>query len=311
MTNYTSFVGGLAGCGLGLLLAGCSGWTYNPPTPGNPISERQNLSAVRAAAPQSPATFDQALASDYADYANTLRQDNNYVDVDYFSRKGLAAAKGVTVPPEEQSRFLVPLEVPEKFRSQLVDARSRLVTALDGGARDRAPGVAARAQVSYDCWVNSMEDNWQKGVNGVCRQQFETAMNQLENRRAGEPVTQPSAAAATAPNTPSEARVYFDFDRAQLGPDAQQILQRIAQQAKQNPNLHVVLVGKADRAGTDAYNLALSQRRADAVRQILVSNGVPEANIDARWVGERQPPVPTAPGVREPRNRVVEIAQQP
>ncbi len=270
MTNYTSFVGGLAGCGLGLLLAGCSGWTYNPPTPGNPISERQNLSAVRAAAPQSPATFDQALASDYADYANTLRQDNNYVDVDYFSRKGLAAAKGVTVPPEEQSRFLVPLEVPEKFRSQLVDARSRLVTALDGGARDRALGVAARAQVR-----------------------------------------QPSAAAATAPNTPSEARVYFDFDRAQLGPDAQQILQRIAQQAKQNPNLHVVLVGKADRAGTDAYNLALSQRRADAVRQILVSNGVPEANIDARWVGERQPPVPTAPGVREPRNRVVEIAQQP
>jgi len=309
MTNYTSFVGGLAGCGLGLLLAGCSGWTYNPPTPGNPISERQNLSAVRSAASQSPATFDQALASDYADYANTLHQDNNYVDVDYFSRKGLAAAKGVTVPPEDQSRFLVPLEVPEQFRSQLVDGRSRLVTALDGGARDRAPGVAARAQVSYDCWVNSMEDNWQAGANGVCRQQFETAMNQLDNRRAA--VTQPSAAAATAPNTASEFRVYFDFDQAELGPDAQQILQQIAQQAKQDPNLHVVVVGKADRAGTDAYNLALSQRRADAVRQILVENGVPETNIDARWVGERQPPVPTAPGVREPRNRVVEIAQQP
>jgi OmpA-OmpF porin, OOP family len=156
MTNYRSFVGGLAGCGLGLLLAGCSGWSYNPPTPGNPMSESLNLSAVRAAAPQSPATFDQALASDYADYANTLHQDHNYVDVDYFSRKGLAAAKGQAVPPEEQSRFLVPLEVPEKFRSQLVDGRSRLVTALDGGARDRAPGVAARAQVSYDCWVNSM-----------------------------------------------------------------------------------------------------------------------------------------------------------
>jgi OmpA-OmpF porin, OOP family len=302
MTNYRSFVGGLAGCGLGLLLAGCSGWSYNPPTPGNPMSESLNLSAVRAAAPQSPATFDQALASDYADYANTLHQDHNYVDVDYFSRKGLAAAKGQAVPPEEQSRFLVPLEVPEKFRSQLVDGRSRLVTALDGGARDRAPGVAARAQVSYDCWVNSMEDNWQVGANGVCKQQFDTAMNQLENRRAA--VTQP-------PATAREFRVYFDFDQAQLGPGAQQILQQIAQQAKQDPNLRVVLVGKADRTGTDAYNLALSQRRADAVRQILVENGVPAANIDARWVGEREPPVPTAAGVREPRNRVVEIAQQP
>jgi OmpA-OmpF porin, OOP family len=124
-------------------------------------------------------------------------------------------------------------------------------------------------------------------------------------------VTQPSAAAATAPNTPREFRVYFDFNQAQLGPDAQKILDQIAQQAKQDPNLKIVVVGKADRTGTDAYNLALSQRRADAVRQLLVQAGVPESSIDARWVGEREPPVPTAQGVREPRNRVVEIAQRP
>ena len=309
MTNYRNIVGGLAGCGLGLLLAGCSGWTYNPPTPGNPISEGINLSAVRAAAPQSPSSFNQALASDYADYANTLHQDNNYVDVDYFSRKGLAAAKGTTVPPEDQSRFLIPLEVPDQFRSQLADGRGRLVKALDGGAREQAPGVAARAQVSYDCWVNSMEDDWRVGANGACRKQFETAMNQLENPRAA--VTQPSADVAMAPSTAREFRVYFDFNQAQLGSDAQQILQQIAQQAKQDPKLRIVVVGKADRTGTDAYNLALSQRRADAVRQLLVNAGVPSAHIDARWVGEREPPVPTAQGVREPRNRVVEIAQQP
>jgi OOP family OmpA-OmpF porin len=260
-----------------------------------------NLSAVRAAAPQSPSTFNQALASDYADYANSLHQDKNYVDVDYFSRKGLAAAKGATVPPEDQSRFLIPLEVPEQFRSQLADGRGRLVNALNGGAAERAPGVAARAQVSYDCWVNGMEDNWEAASKGTCRKQFETAMDQLENRRA----------AVTAPNMAREFRVYFDFNQAQLGPDAQQILQRVAEQAKQDPNLRVVVVGKADRTGSDAYNLTLSQRRADAVRQLLVRAGVPAGNIDARWVGEREPPVPTAQGVREPRNRVVEIAQQP
>ena len=309
MTNYRSFAGGMAVCGLGLLLAGCSGWTYSPATPGNPISQGMNLSAVRAAAPQSPSTFNQALASDYADYANSLHQDSNYVDVDYFSRKGLAAAKGTPVPPEDQSRFLIPLEVPDQFRSQLADGRGRLVTALNGGAAERAPAVAARAQVSYDCWVNGMEDNWQAAANGTCRQQFETAMTQLENRRAA--VTEPSATAAAAPSTAREFRVYFDFNEAQLGPDARQILDRIAQQAKQDPKLRIVVVGKADRTGSDAYNLTLSQRRADAVRQLLVQAGVPDGNIDARWVGEREPPVPTAQGVREPRNRVVEIAQQP
>jgi outer membrane protein OmpA-like peptidoglycan-associated protein len=72
----------------------------------------------------------------------------------------------------------------------------------------------------------------------------------------------------------------------------------------------VALVGKADRAGSDAYNMALSKRRADAVKGELARAGVPPARIDERWVGEREPPVPTPEGVREPRNRVVEITLQ-
>ncbi|HEX7969295.1 MAG TPA: OmpA family protein [Stellaceae bacterium] len=309
MKNH-SFTGALAACGLGLLLAGCSGWTYDPPTPGNPISEGMNLSSARAAAPQSPATFNQALAGDYADYAGTLHQRGDWVDVDYFSRKGLAAANGKAVPPENQKRWLVPLEVPEKFRSQLDDGRGRLVTALDGGARDRAPAVAARAQVSYDCWVNSMEDDWQTGMNSPCRQQFEAALNQLENRTA-QPVTQPSAVAALSPAPAREYRVYFDFDKAQVAPGAQPILQQVASQAQRDANMKIVVVGKADRSGTDGYTMSLSQRRADAVRQMLVQSGVPASNLERKWVGEREPPVPTPPGVREPRNRVVEIAEQP
>ncbi len=310
MKHHGSLTGTLAACGLGLVLAGCSGWSYEPLTPGNPISEGMNLSAVRAAAPQSPATFNQALASDYADYAGTLHQQGDWVDVDHFSRKGLAAADGQAVPPENQARWLVPLEVPEKFRSQLSDGRGRLVSALDGGARDRAPAVAARAQVSYDCWVNSMEDDWRTGMNSPCRQQFETALNQLENRTA-QPVTQPPAATAAVPAAPArEYRVYFDFNRAQIDPSAQRILQQVADQVKQDPKTRIVLVGKADRAGTDAYNMTLSQRRAGPVRQILVEGGVPASNIDTKWVGEREPPVPTPHGVREPRNRVVEIAEQ-
>jgi OmpA-OmpF porin, OOP family len=68
-----------------------------------------------------------------------------------------------------------------------------------------------------------------------------------------------------------------------------------------------VLIGKADRAGTDKYNLGLSERRADRVRAALIQDGVPTKRITTRWVGDREPPVPTPPGVREPRNRVVEL----
>ena len=95
--------------------------------------------------------------------------------------------------------------------------------------------------------------------------------------------------------------------KSNLTPEAQQIVNQVANQAKAS-NARVVLVGKADLSGTDSYNLALSKRRADAVRAALAADGVPADRIDEQWVGMRQPPVPTAAGVREPRNRVVEVS---
>jgi OmpA-OmpF porin, OOP family len=301
MISHGRVIRSLPAWGLALLLAGCSGWSYQPPMRGNVDVALFNLSKVREAAPQSPTGFTQALTKEYATFAGTLQDDlKDFADTDYFARKGLATAHGDVVPPENNSNWLVPLEVPEKFRTELATSRDRLVAALDGGGRDRLPLVAARAQASYDCWVERMEDDWQTAINGPCRKRFLDAMAELEGR------PQPPAPAA-APPPGREFRVYFEFDKTELLPEAQQILQQVAALAKQAPKLRVILVGKADRAGTDSYNLRLSEARAERVRNALVQYGVDRNRIDTRWVGEREPPVPTPPGVREPRNRVVEI----
>ena len=100
--------------------------------------------------------------------------------------------------------------------------------------------------------------------------------------------------------------VYFEFDRSNLTPEGRQVVDTVAQAAKSNGD-KVRLVGKADLSGTDPYNMALSHRRADTVRAMLRADGIDNSRIDESWVGERQPPVPTAQGVREPRNRVVEV----
>jgi OOP family OmpA-OmpF porin len=264
-----------------------------------------NLSSVEAAAPQNPANFGGALTKDYATLASQLaNQDHDWADSDYFSRKGLAAAHGEVVPPENNANWLVPLEVPYHYRSDLASSRARLVQVLDGGARQRAPLVAARAQVSYDCWVERMEDDWKTAIDGPCHKEFLAAMNQLEAK----PAAQPPAPAQPAPTAAMhEYRVYFEFSKATLMPEARQIIKRVADVAKNDNNLKIVLVGKADRAGPSSYNLKLSQRRADAVASELAKDGVARNRIETQWVGERQPPVPTANGVREPRNRVVEI----
>ena len=293
---------GLVLWGLALLLAGCSNWSYQPPMRGNVSFAPYNLGKLREAAPASPTTFTQGLTSDYAGLAGSLEGDlKDWADADYFARKGLAAAHGEAVPPEDNSNWLVPLEVPLATRTDLAKSRERLLADLNGGGRDRLPLVAARAQVSYDCWVERMEDDWKAAADGPCHQQFLAALAQLEGR------TQPAAAPAAAPGPGREFRVYFEFDKAELLPEAQQILNQVAGVAKKEPGVHVVLVGKADRAGSDGYNLRLSKRRAEVVRGALVQNGVAANRIETRWVGEREPPVPTADNVREPRNRVVEI----
>jgi OOP family OmpA-OmpF porin len=303
MKNHRSFAAGVVALGSALLLAGCSGWSYQPPMRGNVSFAPSNLGKLRAAAPQNPSSFSQALTADYASFAGALEDEHHdWADADYFARKGLAASRGEVVPPENNSNWLVPLEVPDKFRTQLAEGRNRLVAALGRGAGDRLPRVAARAQVSYDCWVERMEDDWKSAIDGDCHRQFLAALAQLE----GQP--QPAAQPAAPPVAPAhEYRVYFEFDKSELLPEAQQILQQVARQAQADPALRVVLVGKADRSGSDAYNMKLSHRRAEAVHDALVKSGVPAGRIDTRWVGERQPPVPTPDGVREPRNRVVEI----
>ena len=68
--------------------------------------------------------------------------------------------------------------------------------------------------------------------------------------------------------------------------------------------------GHTDKSGPDSYNMALSLRRANTVKDALVREGVPATAISVIGKGETQPLVQTADGVREPQNRRVEIVIQ-
>ena len=102
--------------------------------------------------------------------------------------------------------------------------------------------------------------------------------------------------------------VFFDFDRSDLTIEAADILKKVADNAKAGKVTSIELTGHADRAGSDAYNMKLSQRRANAVKKQLIRLGLPAAEIDTVAKGERPPLlVQTGDGVREPQNRRVEI----
>ena len=291
---------------VGLALASCA----SPAPRGTPNLADASVSAVQAGLPKSPSSFLDYLATEYAGMADNLNQLGDAVDVDYFARKGLAAENGIMVQPEQNAAWGIPLEQPFGFRTQLTQARARLVAALDGGARDRAPALAARAQERYDCWTERMEDDWQKGQNGPCHNDFLAAMAQLEGKPAAPPPAAAAPAAPPAPRPPANLiNVYFDFNKSGLSLEGKQIVQQLAAQLKANPAAAVTVTGKTDLSGSADYNLALSKHRAEAVQAELVKDGVAPSRITVQAVGKSQPAVATADGVREPRNRVVEVTR--
>ena len=102
-------------------------------------------------------------------------------------------------------------------------------------------------------------------------------------------------------------QVFFDFDRSNVSESAAEIIRKAAISAKQGNLTHIDLTGHTDAAGPDSYNQSLSERRAAAVKQQLIKDGIPADEIATSGVGKAGQIVPTADGVREPQNRRTEI----
>ena len=84
-------------------------------------------------------------------------------------------------------------------------------------------------------------------------------------------------------------RVFFDFDKFNLKPEAQRTLERQAAWLKRYPNIRVLLAGNCDERGTREYNLALGERRANSTKNYLVSQGVAADRIRTISYGKERP----------------------
>jgi len=82
---------------------------------------------------------------------------------------------------------------------------------------------------------------------------------------------------------------FFDYDQAVLRDDARTTLAQDAQWLKQFPSIQILLEGHCDERGTQAYNLALGERRASAAKEYLVSLGIPESRIRIVSYGKERP----------------------
>jgi OmpA-OmpF porin, OOP family len=106
---------------------------------------------------------------------------------------------------------------------------------------------------------------------------------------------------------PREFIVFFGFNKSNLTMDAQKVVQEAAAAAVHLNADQVVVVGHADTVGSPRYNMDLSERRAETVRDELVRQGVKAERIATQGRGEGDPMLQTGDNVREPQNRRASI----
>ncbi len=104
--------------------------------------------------------------------------------------------------------------------------------------------------------------------------------------------------------------VRFDFNKATIKPEYQELIQKLATATQENKNIKVSVVGHTDTAGTSNYNYALGGRRAEAVQKMLIKYGIPASQIVAVSAGEEDLAVPTPDNTPNAANRRVRVVKE-
>lgn len=106
---------------------------------------------------------------------------------------------------------------------------------------------------------------------------------------AGEDGASGSALGADMEQLLSTNTVYFEFDSSAVDQESQRVIEAHSQFLIENPDVNVVLEGHADERGTREYNLALGERRANSVAEIMMAYGVSAGRIQTISYGEERP----------------------
>ena len=254
--------------------------------------------------PVSGGAFNVALHKDYLAIGDAERAEYDWRDSGNFYQMAQSAAANTWSAPYEMSfRDIAADKVDE-----LSTARGRLMGVLGAGAKDVVPDLASKATTQWECWFQEQEEGHQPKDIAACREGFLQAMAAIDQALAPKPMAK--AAPAPAPKAPDIEGiyiVYFEFDSAVLSPEARKTLDQAAVDYRSARIPSIQVKGHADRSGSTAYNERLGMRRAEAAAAYMARAGVPATIMRTVSFGETLPLVATPDGVREARNRRVEV----
>ena len=152
-----------------------------------------------------------------------------------------------------------------------------------------------------------------RGASSVLSKPYAAALLERGDRVDAPPVERDevtklfSYAIAAQPQRAISFLLYFLQDTDEYTPASKDAFEKVFAEVARRKVAEIAVIGHTDRVGAVEYNDTLSLRRAERVRRDFVDRGIPTGAIDVAGRGEREPVVPTADEVSEPRNRRVEI----
>ena len=171
--------------------------------------------------------------------------------------------------------------------------------------------VSATAAMATDNWQNGDGAlNWKNGDGTLCWR--DNSWTPATAAQACDGALKPAAPAAAASGVSQskitlQADTLYDFNKSDLKPEGKATLDKIAADLNKIKLEVIIAVGNTDSVGTDAYNMALGQRRAQSVKAYLVSKGVDGSRIYTESKGKSNPVASNATAEGRAKNRRTDI----
>jgi len=167
--------------------------------------------------------------------------------------------------------------------------------------------VSASAAMASDNWENSTGTNWRNGDGTLCWRDSSWTPATAAKGCDGALTAAAAAAGVSQSKITLQADTLYDFNKSNLKPEGKATLDKIAADLKKIKLEVIIAVGNTDSVGTDAYNMALGQRRAQSVKTYLVSKGVDGSRIYTESKGKSNPVASNATAEGRAKNRRTDI----
>ena len=267
---------------------------------------------------KNPKNFKEHLLYNYKINASFEAEEmHDWNSAKLYSEKALKALNGENIYPEKITYWKLPIEVVKDIRS----GYNNLLSIYDE-AIIKDPKNLAKAISSLDCWAEQEEEKWQTWDIDKCKNDFHTSMHDIYNLLTEENKEEKFAKAidqeVEEDDTPQVVIVtenkkkevmqiiYFDFDNSRLSEVSKKTLFNFLDKNK-NQLRRYIIFGHTDTKGANKYNMELSIKRAESVKQALLDHGIIPDAISILAKGENELAIDTPDDTKHPANRRAEV----